>query len=100
MLGVNAPNHTSAQLKRIEQTNEAKSVTIDGKDYTKYEASQIMRKLETAMRKEKRKIAAFSAAGDPQRERAAKSRLRQLQQKYRQVSKDSGVAKDYTRTRV
>ena len=100
VLGVNAPNHTSAQLKRIEQTNEAKSVTIDGKDYTKYEASQIMRKLETAMRKEKRKIAAFSAAGDPQRERAAKSRLRQLQQKYRQVSKDSGIAKDYTRTRV
>ena len=59
-----------------------------------------MRKLETAMRKEKRKIAAFSAAGDPQREREAKSRLRQLQQKYRQVSKDSGIAKDYTRTRV
>ena len=52
VLGVNQPSYTRSQLRQLEQESLSK-VEYEGNTYTKYEATQVQRKLETAIRQQK-----------------------------------------------
>lgn len=52
ILGVNIPQFSDSKLKKIIDDNN-KGFDFDGKHYTKYEASQLQRKLENEIRKNK-----------------------------------------------
>lgn len=96
MLG-QPPQYTEAELEKFRQDN-AQGVTINGKHYTGYEATQKQRAYERAIRVQKRAITGFKAAGDTTREAQAKTRLRGIQKAYRQFSKDAGLVQQNERT--
>lgn len=50
ILGVSEPQYTEEQLRKFREDNAA-GITVDGKHYTGYEATQMQRKLERAIRR-------------------------------------------------
>ena len=60
ILGVSEPVYTEEELQNIDQP----PFTYEGRTYTAYEASQQMRKMERAMRKQKDRCIVADAAGD------------------------------------
>lgn len=99
ILGVNRPQYTPGELERFRTDNE-KGVTVDGVHYTGYQATQMQRKLERAIRRQKNRILADEAAGDGEKLSQDKTRLSVLHQRYREFSKAAGLRTQYERTEV
>lgn len=82
------------ELKALEE----KKITYNGEKYTEYEASQIQRKIEREIRKQKRTVAAIEAAGgDASAERKA---LKEAQKSYTDFSEQTGMKKQSARTQI
>lgn len=90
ILGVNSPQYTPEELEKLRADNE-KGVTIDGRHYTGYQATQKQRDLERAIREQKRKVMVDEAAGDGEKLKTDKIRLTRLRQEYRRFSKAAGL---------
>lgn len=90
IIGVSSPQYTKEQLEKFREDNQ-KGVTVDGKHYTGYEATQMQRKIERAIRKQKRRVMAAEASGDKDTLATAKTRLQLLRQEYSRFSKAAGL---------
>ena len=91
MIGIQKPIYTEEQLKAMEKRNHD-GITFEGKHYTMYEATQMQRALERAIRKQRRKIIAFEELPDQEEKlKAARIRYTQLVQKYRDFSDAAGL---------
>lgn len=99
ILGVNEPQYTKEELEKLRTDNE-KGVTVDGKHYTGYQATQMQRKLERAIRKQKRRILTAEAAGDAETLPVAQTRLQRLRQEYSRFSKAAGLRTQDERAQV
>ncbi len=99
VLGVSEPIHTDGELERIREDNE-KTIDIAGKQMTAYEASQLMRKIETQIRKAKNEAVTFGASGDTFSETMARDRVRVLTAKYQAVAQAANQRMKYARIRV
>lgn len=102
ILGISKPEYTDEQLQEIIDENN-KKVTIDKKEYTKYECTQLQRKLENEIKKEKEKHVLAKASGtDESRELMLKSqeKIDQLTSKYKEVSKKAGLPTYMEKMRV
>lgn len=66
-------------------------VEIDGKKYTKYECSQIMRRLETESRRQKDIAVAAKAAGDMDLRRQCQRKINAISAKYGVVADKAGL---------
>lgn len=95
VLGVDQPQYTNAELERLRLENE-KGVDFDGQHYTGYEATQQQRKIERAIRRQKRKVL-LAAPKDADMERA---RLLRLRQEYDRFSKGVGLRTEDDRLEV
>ena len=60
---------------------------FEGREYTAYEATQMQRQIETAMRAQKRKMNGYEAAGDTEAYTAAKAKYNALSAKYKAFSR-------------
>ena len=100
VLGVSKPQYSNEELKKIIDDNE-KGAELDGKHYTNYELSQIMRKLETKIREQKDLQIMARASDDKDLILQAQTKITQLTNKYKQVVKISGLPNQLsTRSRV
>ena len=100
MIGIQKPIYSEEQLKKMEERNR-KGITFEGKHYTMYEATQMQRSLERAIRKQRRKIAALEEMdGQDEKLKAARIRYTQLTQKYKEFSKAAGLRTQDARTLV
>lgn len=99
LLGAAKRMYTDEQLRKWEEENH-KGCEIDGKHYTRYEATQLMRKLETEIRKEKDTILLAQASGDDVLRRNSQTRVTQLTAKYGQVAESAGLRTRFDRTKV
>ena len=100
VLGVSKPQYSNEELKKIIDDNE-KGAELDGKHYTNYELSQIMRKLETKIREQKDLQIMARASDDKDLILQAQAKITQLTNKYKQVVKISGLPNQLsTRGRV
>lgn len=88
--GVTEPTYTAEQLEAFKRAN-ADGITYQGKHYTTYEATQAQRRLETAIRKCKRKITVLEGAGDDDALKVARTRYTRLNQEYARFSKAAGL---------
>lgn len=95
ILGVNRPQYTHEELEKLRADNE-KGVTVEGVHYTGYQATQVQRKLERAIRAQKRRV----MVGAGERLKQDKTRLTMLRQRYREFSKAAGLRTQYERTEV
>lgn len=99
ILGVNSPQYTAEELEKFRTDNE-KGVTVDGVHYTGYEATQMQRSLERAIRRQKTRIMVDEATRDREKLEQDKTKLAVLHQRYAQFSKDAGLRTQYERTEV
>lgn len=90
VLGVNQPSYTRSQLRQLEQESLSK-VEYEGNTYTKYEATQVQRKLETAIRQQKDNQIIARASGNKEEVAKAQQKISQLTQKYNDFSQVAGL---------
>lgn len=96
ILGVSEPVYTEEELKNIDQS----PFTYEGRKYTAYEASQQMRKMERAMRKQKDRCIVADAAGDEDSFTTASIKLRRQKDIYEDFCKAADSYTQYERTYV
>lgn len=94
--GVSERAYTDEELKALDPP----PFQYEGKAYSAYDATQMQRRLETAMRKQERRIIAFNASGNVEQADNAKIRLRALQSKYRAFSKAAKLPTQFERAKV
>lgn len=75
-------------------------VKFDGKEYSEYEATQLQRKIEREIRKQKRLKASYEALGETEKAQNAKIKLNILNKKYKAFSKAAGLPEQLERMRV
>lgn len=94
--GVSERTYTDEQLENIDPP----PFEYQGKTYTAYEATQKQRQIETAMRKCKREIIGFKAAGLEEDYQDSSIRLRRLSTEYKSFSKAAGLKEQIERGQV
>lgn len=99
ILGVNSPQYTPEELEKFRKDNE-KGVTVDGRHYTMYEATQMQRKLERSIRTQKRRILVDEATDDKDKLLTDQIKLQRLSQEYRRFSKDAALRTQQERMEV
>lgn len=96
ILGVSEPVYTEEELQNIDQP----PFTYEGRKYTAYEASQQMRKMERAMRKQKDRCIVADATGDEESFTAASIKLRRQKDIYEDFCRAADSYTEYERTYV
>jgi hypothetical protein len=99
IIGHAPQNYTDEQLQEILDENE-KGVEVDGKHYTKYEATQIQRQLELKIRQARERYVAMKAAGDEEAEKKAKEKAVQYLHEYKDFSDKAGLRMKLDRIKV
>ena len=99
ILGVSKPTYTDKELKQYKENSE-KPVTINGREMTKYQATQAQRNMETAIRKEKDKYIFADTMGDTEMAEKIKNNINQLQSQYNSISQQAGLSPKMDRTYV
>lgn len=90
VLGIDQPQYSENALFKLRQRNN-KQVEYEGKKYNKYEATQVQRKLETAIRKQKDRQIVARASGDKEGIRIAQQKITELTTEYNKFSKAMDV---------
>lgn len=99
ILGVSEPEYTDEQLKEIiDNTNE--KVEFEGKKYNKYECTQLQRKIEREVRKQKDIQILAKASGNDELVGEAQQKITQLTQKYKELSDISELPTKMQRMKV
>ena len=99
VLGVSEPEYSNEQLQQIIDDNN-KGFELDGKHYTNYEGTQLQRNLERKIREQKDIQILAKASGNDELVGEAQKNITQLTQKYRELSKVSGLPTKINRLRV
>lgn len=99
ILGVSKPVYSEKELKQFAQKSK-EIVEYNGKKYPRYEASQVQRRAETAIRKEREKLKAFETLGDKEQVTRIKSKIKFMTAEYKRFSKAVGLSERMERTRI
>ena len=99
ILGVSKPTYTDKELKQYKANSE-KPVNINGREMTKYQATQAQRNMETTIRKEKDKYIFADTMGDTEMADKIKANINQLQSQYNSISQQAGLSPKMDRTYV
>lgn len=98
--GITPRTYTDEQLEKMNE-EENKPVEYNGKTYTKYEATQRQRRLETAMRAQRQKIKLLEEGGaDEQAIINARARYVKTSDEYVNFSKSVGLSQQWDRVTV
>jgi len=90
ILGLSEPLYTEDERQAmIAQSTE--KIDFEGKQYTRYEATQLQRRIETSVRQSKDRAVIAKAAGDDLTRRVEQLRINQLKDKYIDLSKTFGL---------
>lgn len=90
LLGVSKPAYSKDELERFKE-NDKKTFEFEGKTFTGYEGTQLQRKIETSIRHYRDLSKMANAGGDEELKLKADKKIRQLTNKYHQLSRESGL---------
>ena len=90
ILGVNSPQYTEAELEEFRRAN-AEGITYEGRHYTAYEATQQRGRIESAIRRQKRRVLVSEKSGDADQLLADRIKLTRLNQEYGKFCKAADV---------
>ena len=99
VLGVSKPEYSEEELQKIIDDNN-KGFELDGEHYTNYEGTQLQRKLETEIRKQKDIQIMAKASGNKDLVQESQQKITQLTRKYKQLSDISGLPTKMERMRI
>lgn len=91
ILGISEPRYSDKELAELRRKDK-ELISVDGTEKTGYEWSQTMRRLETEARKEKEIINTLKASGDNIGVKQHRDRLNAINQKYNQISEQTGIS--------
>lgn len=94
--GISVRAYSAEALRNIDPTD----FTYNGRIYTAYEATQKQREMETAIRKTKRNLICFDAAGLKDDYTVEAIKLNQQRRRYTEFSKAAGFAQQKERTQI
>lgn len=97
--GISEPRYSPEELKRLNDQN-AKRYTIDGKEYSGYEITQMQRRLESSVRNEKTTRDLAKVSGDNVLVKRCNERIKAYQTKYNEISEITGIQGDKKRMSV
>jgi hypothetical protein len=97
--GISEPRYSPEELKRLNDQN-ARRYTIDGKEYSGYEVTQMQRRLESSVRNEKTTRDLAKASGDNVLVKRCNERIKAYQGKYNEISEITGIQGDKKRMSV
>ena len=90
VLGVSKAEYTEEQLNEIQEKNE-QGFEFEGKHYTNYQGTQLQRRIETEIRKNKDTQILAKASGDTELIEQSQNKIRLLTSKYNDLCKASGL---------
>lgn len=99
ILGISEPRYSAEELKRLNEQN-ARRYTIDGKEYSGYEVTQMQRRLESSVRNEKTTRDLAKASGDNALVKRCNERIKAYQGKYAEITEITGIPEDRKRMSV
>ena len=99
VLGVNKPEYSEEQLQKIIDDND-KGAIIDGKHYTNYEITQLQRSFERRIREQKDIQILAKASDNKELIKESQDRITKLTNKYKEISKISGLPTRMDRLKV
>lgn len=85
ILGVNQPSYTKRQLANMQNMSLEK-IEYDGKTYTRYEATQVQRQLETEIRRQKDRQIIARSSNNVDEISKAQNKISILTRKYNELS--------------
>jgi hypothetical protein len=85
LLGASQPAYTEDERQAMMDQSTEK-IKYEGKEYTRYEATQLQRRIETSVRQSKDRAIIAKAAGDDVGRRVEQLRINQLKQKYGEIT--------------
>jgi hypothetical protein len=97
--GISEPRYSPEELKRLNEQN-AKRYTIDGKEYSGYDITQMQRRLESSVRNEKTTRELARASGDNALVKRCNERIKALQGKYAEITEITKIPEDKKRMSV
>ena len=97
--GISEPRYSPEELNRLNNQN-AKTYTIDGKEYSGYEVTQMQRRLESSVRNEKTTRDLAKSSGDNALVKRCNERIKAYQGKYNEISEITGIQGDKKRMSV
>lgn len=97
--GVSVPRHSKQELNRLNEEN-ARIYNIGGKDYTGYEATQAMRRLETAIRHEKGIKILAQSSGEKGLVNECNVKIKEYRAKYSEIVEITGIKEDLKRMSI
>lgn len=99
LLGISRRLYTKEQLDRWQRENR-KGVRFAGRTMTRYEATQLMRRLETEIRREKDTGILAQAAGDQVLRRECQGNITRLTREYQALAEAAKLKTRFEKTRV
>lgn len=99
LIGVSRRLYTDEELQQWKEDNR-RGVTIGGEHYTKYEATQLLRKIELQIRREKDASILAKACGDEELRRECQANITSLTKKYKAVAEAAGLKERLEKTYV
>ena len=90
LLGISEPAYSEEQLTEYK-ANDNRKFEFEGKEYTRYEAGQLQKRIESEVRRQKDRANIAKAAGDDIMRREAQYKINLLTNKYAKLSKESGL---------
>ena len=99
VLGVSSPSYTKKQLNQYKQESET-IIEYQGSKYTLYEATQVQRRLETAIRQQKDLQIIAKASGNKDTIAKAQQNITNLTKEYKKFSEVAGLDTKMNRLRV
>lgn len=99
LLGVSQPLYTEDERQAMKEQSTEK-IEFEGKQYTRYEATQLQRRIETSVRQSKDRAIIAKAAEDDISRRVEQLRINQLRDKYALLSKKFSLPDSFDRMSV
>jgi hypothetical protein len=99
VLGVSKPEYTDEQLKKIQEDNQ-NGFEFEGKHYSLYDGTQLQRRIELAIRKQKDTQILARASGDTELVEQSQNKIRLLTSKYNDLCNASGLLPKKVRMQV
>ena len=97
--GISVPRYTDKELKELNKKN-AQKFKIGEKEVTGYEAKQMMRRLETGIRKEKGEKVTALSSGDTEQVKKNNRRIKAYKAKYNEICDITGLSPETRRMSI
>lgn len=99
ILGISKPEYSDDELQEIKDRNN-EGFEIDGKKYTRYQGTQMQRKLESEIRKQKDIQIMSRASGQDDLVRESQQKITKLTTKYNELSRKANLPTKPDRMKV